>query len=537
MTRPDPRRAGLVARTELRRTWRSLTDTTRGVLILLGGAVLIPLYSLGIAAAALFGGSEIAGSDPETVRLATTGALAVLVGLVAFVVIQRALKTNGEPDGMDGLLTTVPYEDVLAGLLGAEWCRMVVVMALPLAALVGGVTVGSGQPLLGVVTLVLTVVVATVAVVASYAAGLGIKLVAARSLFVARHRASLGMVTSLGIVTLWIVWSGATDIQIAALRAVTASPLSWPGELVLLTVPGVAADPLAAGIAGLALVGSLPLAGVVCLRLTERVWYVDAVQPAHEFDAAERTLSDRLLTGRVSTPTRVVAQKSWLRAKRAPFTVQFAVAPFFLLALQLQRVLLDGTVPPTLPLTAGLASATAAGAAFTLNPLGGEEGVLPLTLTADISGRAFVTGLGLAGALPGVALTTALVVGVGVAGGTAPLALAATLLVALVATVTAPAIAATAGVIFPKFERSSVAGNEVTVPGGLAFALYFVVFGIVVAPGSVAIGLVLTEPVPLPFATPTLLAGGVTTTLVLAAVAGTTGFLYAANRVGTYRLD
>jgi hypothetical protein len=537
MSRPNARRAALVARTELRRTWRSLRDSTRGVLLLVGGGLLIPLYSLGIGVTAFFGGGEIAASTPESVRLVTTAVLAGLFSLVAFVVLQRTLKTTGKPAAADGLLTTAPYEDVLVGQVLAEWCRLLVVLAVPLLALVGGVTLGSGRPLLGAVTLATTLVAVTVAVLASYAAGLAIKLLVARSLFVARHRASLGGLTSLLFVTLWVVSSGATEVQVAVLRAATDSPLSWPGDIHLLAVPGVAADPFAAATAALGLLGSVPVAAVACLRLAERVWYVDPVQPAHGFDAAERTLSDRLLTGRVSTATRVVAQKSWLRAKRSPFTVQFALAPFFLLALQLQSLLLDGTIPPTLPLTAGLASATAAGAAFTLNPLGGEERVLPLTLTADVSGRAFVTGLALAGALPGVVLTTVLVVGIGLAAGTAPLALAAALALALVATLAAPPIAAAAGVVFPKFERTDVGNRQVVVPGGFAFGSYFAVLGLVVAPGSAAVGLALTTPFALPVSAPVLLGGGLATTAVLSAVAGTMGFLYAANRIGTHRLE
>ncbi|WP_245180921.1 hypothetical protein [Haloarcula amylovorans] len=50
MTRPNARRVRLVARTELRRTWRNLRDSTRGVVMLLGGGLMIPLYSLGIGA-------------------------------------------------------------------------------------------------------------------------------------------------------------------------------------------------------------------------------------------------------------------------------------------------------------------------------------------------------------------------------------------------------------------------------------------------------------------------------------------------------
>jgi len=538
MNRPSPRRAALVARTELRRTRRSLTDSTRGVILLLGAFVLVPLYSLGIgafAAAVTSGGIEGGPlGDPAIVRPATGAILAGIAAFVGFFILQRTVKTNGEPDAADGLLTTVSYADILLGLLAAEYCRLLALVALPILALVGGVIIGSGHLLLGSVILLLTVVAATFGLLVGYAGGLVAKLVVARSAFVARHRASLGAVTSLLFVVGWLGASGDSDLQRAALRVVTHSPLSWAGDIVLLTVPG-AGDPLAAAVAGAALLGGLPVGLAACLWLAERVWYIDPVQPAHEFDADERTLSDRVLTGRVSTATRVVTQKSWLRARRAPLTVQFAVGPFFLLAFELQTVLLEGTVPPTLPLTAGLASALAAGAAFTLNPLGGEEGVLPLTLTANVSGRAFVAGLVLAGLLPGVVLTTTLVVGVGLAAGTGPLALAAALGTALVATLAAPAIAAGAGVIFPKFERTTVKGREVVVPSGLAFGLYAVGFVAVVAPGAIAF-LVSESGFPaLPVTPPVLLGGGVLGTVLLAAVAALIAFLYAANRIGTYR--
>jgi len=536
MSRATLRRVRLVAGAELRRSWRSLRDTNKGNLLLAGGLLLVPLYSLGIGGMAAVGGGELAGADPESVRLATTGVLAFVAGLVAFIVVQRCLKTTGEPDAADGLLTTVPHTDVALGLLGAELCRVLAIVGVPLLALSAGVTIGSGLVVLGVATLATALAVVAVVTVASYAAGLVVRLVVARSEFVARHRAVLGAVTSLSLVTLWLVASSATGVQRTLLRAATRSPLSWTGDIVLLTVPGVEADPVAAVVAALGLVGSLPLASIASLWLAEQLWYADPVQPDHEFDTGTRTLSDRLLDGRVATPTRVVAQKSWLRAKRAPFTVQFAIGPFVLLAFQLQTLLLERTVPPTLALTAGLASAAAAGAAFTLNPLGGEERVLPLTLTADVSGRAFVTGLALAGALPGIGLATVLVVGFGVAAGLAPLTLAVTLVTSVAASVAAPAVAATAGVVFPKFERSSVGDREVTVPSAFAFGLYFALFGVVVAPAAVAVGLVILEPVALPLSRSLLLGGGLAATLLLAAVAGATGFLYAANRVDNYRL-
>jgi len=497
---------------------------------------MVPLYGLAIGGMALFGGSAVVTADPATLRLAATGVVGGLLALVTFIVLQRTIKVNGNPDAADGLLTTAPYEDILAGLLAAEAARLFAVLAVPLLALAVGLAVGTGLPVLGVVVFATTVVVATAGVLLGYAGGLGAKLVAARSEFVARHRAGIGAGSSLLFVVVWVAASGASGVQLALLRAATQSPLSWPGELLLLAVPTVAADPLAAAVAAVVLVGGLPLGGLVCLWLADRVWYVDPVQPDHDFSADERTLSDRLLQGWVSTATRVVAQKSWLRAKRAPFTVQFAITPFFFLAFQLQTVLLERTVPPTIPLFAGLASAAAAGAAFTLNPLGGEERVLPLTLTANVSGRTFVSGLVLAGALPGVVLTTLLVVGLGLAAGIGPGPLVAALATSLVATVGAPAIATATGMVFPKFERSSVGDREVVVPSGLAFGLYFLLLGVVVAPGAGTFGLVVSG-FGLPFATQIVLTGGVLITLVLTAVGAGSGFLYAANRIGSYRLE
>jgi hypothetical protein len=534
MSRPDLRRSGRIARLELRRTWRAVTDSTRGLLVLAGGLCLLALYSLAIGTGAVVGGSELAGASPGAVRFVTTMVLGGLGGTIAFVVGQRTVKTNGEPDAADGLLTTAPYEDVLVGLVGAELGRVVALLTLPLSALVVGVTIGSGRPLLGVAVAVTALVVATLSTVGSYAAGLAVKLLVARSAFVARHRTALGVVASLLFIAVWIVATESNRARLALLREAAGSPLAWTGDILLLTVPGVGADPVAAGVAAAALLGTLAFGGVACGWLAERVWYGDPVQPDHDFDPARRTLSDRLLAARVSTATRVVAQKSWLRAKRAPFTVQFAFAPLFLIAFRVGNAVLDGSAPPRLALLVGLAGAAGTGAAFTLNPLGGEERVLPLTLTAALSGRAFVSGLVLAGALPGVAATALLVVGTALAGGTAPVTLAAILVTTLSATVAAPAIAAAAGVVFPKFGRTTVGDRAVVIPSTLAFGSYLAVLGVVAAPGTVATLALLGT---IPAGAPLLLAVGVASTVLLAAVAGTMGFLYAANRVGSYRLE
>jgi hypothetical protein len=509
--------------------------TTRGTLMLLGGGLGVVIYSLAIGAAAFFLGGVVADSDPQTVRLATTGGIVGLLGLVGFFTLQHTVKSAGEPDAADGLLTTVPYEDAAAGLLAAEAGRVVLALTVPVLALVGGLAVGDAGLLVAVVALLGAVTVVLLGTVLGFGLGLVTKLVATRSAFVASHRASVGAAVSLILPLGWVAMTAVPTIQFRALQVATQSPLSWPADVVLLVL-GTGGNPVTAAVAAVGLLATLPVGVVACLWLAGRTWYADPIQPDHEFDADKRTLSDRLLDGRVTTATRVVAQKSWLRAKRAPVTVQFAIMPFFFLVYHLQIVVLERVVPPTLPLSAGLASAAAFGAAFSLNPLGGEESVLPLTLTANVSGRAFVTGLVLAGALPGVVVTTLLVVGLGVAAGTPPVTLAVGLAAALAATVAAPAIAVGAGVVFPKFESASVQGREVVVPSGWAFGLYFLVLGVAVAPGSLAYLFAVRDLFAL-LDTPWLLGGGLAATVAIAGAGAVAGFLYAANRVATYRLD
>ncbi|MDS0220490.1 hypothetical protein NDI54_03895 [Haloarcula sp. S1AR25-5A] len=509
--------------------------TTRGTLMLLGGGFGILMYSLAFGAGAVFLGGYLTDGEPHTVRLATTAGIVGLLGLVGFFTLQHTVKSAGEPDAADGLLTTVPYEDAAAGLLAAEAGRVSLALTVPILALVGGLAVGDAGLLVAVVALVGSVVVMLLGTVLGFGLGLVTKLVANRSAFVASHRASVGAAVSLILPLGWVAMTAVPTIQFRALQVATQSPLSWPADVVLLVL-GTGGNPITAAVATVGLLAMLPGGAVACLWLAGRAWYADPVQPDHEFDADERTLSDRLLSGRVPTATRVVAQKSWLRAKRAPVTVQFAIMPFFFLVYHLQIVVLERVIPPTLPLTAGLASAAAFGAAFSLNPLGGEESVLPLTLTANVSGRGFVTGLVLAGALPGVAITTLLLVGLGAAAGTPPVTLAVGLATALVATVAAPAIAVGSGVVFPKFESSSVQGREVVVPSGWAFGLYFLVLGVAVAPASLTYLLAVRDWFPLLDST-WLLGGGLAATVAIAGAGAVAGFLYAANRVATYRLD
>ena len=537
--RPDVTHAVLVARVELRRTWRNLTDTVRGLLVLVGGGLLLPLYGVGLGAGAYFLGGALTTGSFSLGRPVVGAALAGVTGLVFAVVLQRTVKRTGEPDAADGLLTTAPYQDVLAGLLLAECGRVAATFALPIAGIVVGFALGTGSVLAGVILLVLIMALVILGLAAGYLLGLVAKYVAGRSALVARHRAAIGVAVSILIPLFYVTLNAAPAVQRSAFRFAAATPFAWYADVVFLAVPGVTPRPLSAVAAVASLLVGFPAVAVAIGVLAERVWYMDRVEPDHKFDPGATTLSDRLLAGRVPRQTTVVAQKSWRRARRAPFTVQFAIFPFFLLIFQLQVALIERTIPPSLPVLVALASAMAGGAAFSLNPLGGEGEVLPMTLTATVSGRQFVAGLALAGALPGVALVVALSVPLGIAAGLRPTAIAAAAASGVLVAAGAPLVASGVGVVFPKFETTAVRSHEVVVPSTWAFAGYVLLLGIALLPVLVTqhpvLAAVTRAFVPVSGVAWTV-GGLVLTALLLLLIGGVSGG-YAARSVGTYRLD
>jgi hypothetical protein len=314
---PDPGHSLLVARTEIRRTWRKLTDTVRGVLMLVGGVLLLPLYGVGLGAGAFLFGRKLTTGSSGLARPIIGAALAGITALV----LQRAIKQTGEPPAADGLLTTVPYRDVLAGLLVAEFGRVGATVAAPVGGLVVGFALGADSPLAGAVLLALLTALVVLGLGAGYAGGLLAKYVAGRSAFVARHRAPIGVVATTVALLGYLSLNAVPAAQRGAFRLAAATPFAWYADVVFLAVPDASPRPLSAvGAVATVAVGG-PLLAVAVDRLAGRVWYMDRVEPTHEIDPGATPLSDRVLAERVPRQTRVVARKSWRRARRSPFTV------------------------------------------------------------------------------------------------------------------------------------------------------------------------------------------------------------------------
>jgi len=155
-------------------------------------------------------------------------------------------------------------------------------------------------------------------------------------------------------------------------------------------------------------VGSAVVSGLAVLasvRVSERRWYDDGVDArARETDSVSGGRLDGLLGRR----TAWVARKSWLRARRAPIKLLYVAYPIFVLVTPIQASVEAGRVTSLLPTTIALYGAWLTGALFTLNPLGDEGAVLPVSAITGVTGREFVGGLVTASALLGGPITLVL---------------------------------------------------------------------------------------------------------------------------------
>jgi hypothetical protein len=545
MTAARPAVAVVVARTEFRRTLRNLDTSAGAALMVLSFGFLGLLGTFGGGVAAFFFGRDLAaGSVPAAT--ARTVVRSGATGVVAGVTFLSAMRTVGEIGRLDqpaGVLTATTHPPVAVGVALAELARWLALLGLPLVAVAAGLALGAGSVAVGLLALTVALLCLVVGLLVGYVVGLAAKNVAARSRTVARYRGAFTFLWAVGLPMAWVLLSTTERFAEGAGALLGTIPTGLLGELLLLATPIGSPQP-ALVVAGTAVtVLAVPLLLAAGVRLAGALWYVDRVEPPGQ--AVGTDASGGLATGRLTTlttpATAAVAHKSWRRGRRAPFSLQWAWTPIFGLIYPLQSVLLgDGGFPLVGPFV-GLALATAAGAAFTLNPVGGEGAVLPTVLTSRVSGRSFVAGLALAGALPGLALSLVGVAGVGLLAGLPPTGLAWALVYAVLVTVAAPFVASGIGTAFPKFETREVGGigtsREAIVPSGWAFAYYAVALAVAGLPGLLGQSALVSEALGswLGVAPVAVTAVSVALTAGLAGLAGAVSFRRAAGVVQTYR--
>jgi hypothetical protein len=465
VTAPDPGHAARIARTELVRGWRNLRG--RGLLqqVVLGaGALFWTVFVLAAGAGGYAGGQALLdGTGGVTeVRSVPAGAAALVFAMTAYLTgIQM-----GEPDLKDGLLTTVPHADVVGGLFLVGAVRVAGLFLSVLLGVVAGFAVAVG-PVAGALTLAATVLAVGAAYAVGYPVGLAARYLLGQSAFVARHKRTLGALAFLAYMGV-LVTGQVGQVTTPVVSVVRNSPVGWFADLALLgTLPG--ASPLRAG--GALLVGALavPAGFLAAVRVAEPLWYGDGV----EAERSAGSVRAGWLLGVLDRPTAWVVRKSWLRARRAPIKLVYVTYPAFALVAPVQSAIEAGRVTATFPPVLALYGAWATGAAFTLNPLGDEGAVLPVTVTTPVGGRRFVRGLAFAGAAVGLPVTVALTLALGAAsplsaGGALAIAAAAGALCA-----GAPLIAAGVGSAFPKYEAANVSrSREVVVPSAWGFVTY-----------------------------------------------------------------
>ncbi len=543
---PRPRHVTRIARVELRRSLRKLGANGSTVALVALNVLLFGVFTLAGAGLAWAGGRALArGVDPPLPVVPTARGVVGLAALsVAGFTLARVAGQGADLDSPEGLLSTVPVADAVAGVLLAEAGRALLLVGPPLVLIGGTFAVAAGAPSMAVTLPLATVGLLTATLPVGFAVGFGVRYVLTRYDPIAGHRTLIGA-TAL-VVWMVVALSGRlNDVGRALFDPLAATPLGWFADLLFLGVPGLGADPLRA-------VGAVPVAVALAapavaaaVRLSEAVWLSDPPSPDDDENGTGGWLSvggDRTPFARptvrsaVGRRTSAVATAVWLRARRAPIELTYVLYPVFFGVYVFQDVFQRGSVPAYVPSTVLLYAAWAVGAAFTLNPLGSQGPTLPATLSSRIDGRAYLRGHLVVAAVVGAPVATLLTVGTAVAS---PLGAAEVGLLAAVTpacSVGAAALATGFGVAFPRFGTVSVTSNrEAVIPSKSAAATYSLVLLVLLSLAVVGLEPTVRGAVvdALGVPAPALVVGAV----VPLAACASLSYRYAAGRIGDYRLD
>jgi ABC-2 type transport system permease protein len=493
------------------------------------------MIPFGIAAivGAYFAGMALTGDvDPIILRIVHS-ASAGIFGFAAFIIAIRMVQKVSLPPNTDGLLTTVPHRDAVAGVIAAEMAKIIGIPALFVLAAAVAFGIGAGSIISVVLFAISVLSLVLLGTLFGFVIGFGILNLLSRSPTLSRYRTVIGGLLFIAYFAVIYNMESASFME-PVIQAVSALPIGWFGDLALVAVVTNASLVRAVGAVLIAVAG-IPAAVVCCSWLAAQFWYTLPVEPAAEEDEPSR-MGD-MSVGSVPLPVMRIIRKAWVRARRSPIRLVYVLYPLFVLLPFLETIIGLRSVPPAAPPLIALYGAWATGSAFTLNPIGDEGDVLPITLTSSINGRTFITGLCLAGLMIGLPVTVIAVAVTGVLASLSIVSLVSAIVAAAVLCVCATVIAAGAGIAFPRLEPAQITrGRKAIVPSVFAFALFSIVFTIVSAP--VVVGLMpaardLLIDI-LGIGTQTFVVGGLVCTILLGGITGTISYYSAVGSFDSY---
>jgi len=495
---PSPSVSATIARTELRRMGRRIrAQDVWLALVALGALTILAVLPLAFGVASDWG-ATIASGDAGP---ASTVSLLVATGWVFLFAmgVVAGVGSYGEIDEAAGMLTIRPPKDIAGGLLLMNAVGYLPYVALPFGVGFAGLAAGAGTPLPLVGGAAAIGALLASAMVIGYPLGLALKGAVQRSTWLSRLKPVVGAVVV--VAYFWVMFAGHLPALIDALSPVLRGPpLSWLGDLALVTTPGAGASRVGAAAALGLSVAVVPVGTLATVRAAEFAWFTDQqrdtgdeAEPGQE-SAAERStrptgstrLGDALGLVCRRQGTVGVATTTLVRAYRAPLQLLFAAVPLLFALPMVEGALATGTVPSYAPWFAMLYGAWAAGVAAPLNLLGNQGAALPGLLTSRASGREVVHGHLLAVVAPVAPVAAVLSGAAASASGRSPPEAVGFAALALVVVAGGSVVAAALGARFPRFDGIDVtADRTATPPSKAAFALYSVLAALGVSAAGV----------------------------------------------------
>ncbi|WP_123538793.1 hypothetical protein [Halosimplex salinum] len=523
----------VVARTSLRQIYRKVRESTRMTVFFF----VIPVF-FALQLSGLFGpgaydvGQQFARGDSVAAVAQVRGATLSGLVLLSLMGVLGAAGGNSEfKDRYVAFLTATSTRSVAVGSV-ARQTAIWTALFWP-AALTAGVAFAAGadMPVAAVSLVAGSFWLFVVAGVVTAPVGFAARWVLDGYDLSGNARFGLGVVM-LGVFYLVLF----TREYVSAV--LEATPLSWAGDLLLVTVPGAGASPV---LAGGFLAVSLGLVGVALaasVRLAAAVWYGDHVRrPTEETEVADVGQSTPIrdvLASVVPRPTATLVELTWRRTKRTPKTLWYVYPGVFVGLVMGEQLVYHGPFSTAMyPAIVAFAGSLAAGSGFTLNPLGTEGDALPGLLTSGLSSADIVRAKALAVVLPAMPLVVGGALGVALGVGDAsPLAVLSVGVFALALAVLAPTLSLALGVHYPP-DSEGLLGGSVKVPNKSASAVYTVGMIAVAAPGFGAVGALALSP----SVAPTTLVGGVAVTAAVASVVSWFAYRHAVARLDAYSVE